>query len=199
MWIRLLLAPSWVSWIATALLTAAFVGPIWLLLQRPDTDIGWPIFAAATGFGVLMATLATIAQRPTRRTMANAVNGLDRAGRAQAITATRHGEMIPTDPHILAAAIELCTASLGDRARHSPSGWWPKIIPWIGPAIFTSIVILNLAAGDYRKAIGYGGVSAFIAATSWWSTHAGNRTQERLDRMKAAAAEHNSTTAATDT
>lgn len=54
-----------------------------------------------------------------------------------------------------------------DRARHTPSGWWPKIIPWIGPAIFTSIVILNLAAGDYRKAIGYGGVSAFIAATSW--------------------------------
>jgi len=42
MWIRLLLAPWWVSWIATALLTAAFVGPIWLL-QRPDNDIGWPI------------------------------------------------------------------------------------------------------------------------------------------------------------
>jgi len=186
MWIRLLLAPWWVPWIATAFLTAAFVGPIWLLLQGPDTHIGWPMFVTATGFGAFMATLASIAQRPTRRTMATAVNGLDRAGRAQAITATRHGA-IPTDPHILAAAIGLCTASLGDVVRRSPSGWW-RIIPWIGPAIFTSIVILNLAAGDYRKAIGYGAVSAFIAATSWWSTHAGNRTQERLDLMKAAAA-----------
>jgi len=36
----------------------------------------------------------------------------------------------------------------------------------IGPAIFASIVILNLAAGDNHKAIGYGAVSASIAATS---------------------------------
>lgn len=198
MWIRLQLAPWWVPWIAMAFLTAAFAGPFWLLLQGPDTRLGWPMFVAASGFGAFMATLASIAQRPTRRAMATAVNGLDRAGRARAITATRHGD-VPTDPHILAAAIGLCTASLGDRVRRSPSGWWPRIIPWIGPAILASIAILRLAAGDYRKAIGYGAVSAFIAATSWWSTHAGNRTQARLDLMNSAAAEQNSTTIAPET
>lgn len=186
MWIRLTLTPWWAFWTATAFSTAAIFGPVWLLLQGPDTTARWPIFIAATGFGAVMATLATITQRPMRRTMATAVNGLDRSARGQAITATRRGD-IPTDPAVLTAAIGLCTASLGGQPRRSPSGWWAKTIPWIGPAIFTSIAILSLAAGDHRKAIGYAGVAAFIAATSWWSTYAGIRTHARLHLLNAAA------------
>lgn len=196
--IRLALAPWWVSWIATAFLTAAFAGPVWLLLlQGPDANAWWPMFLAAIGFGAVMATLATITQRPIRRAMAAAVDGLDRSGRAHAITATRRGG-VPTDPQVLAAAIRLCTASLGGRVRQSPSGWWAKIIPWIGPALFASIAILNLVAGDHRKAIGYAGVAAFIAATSWWSTYAGNHTQARRDLMDAAA-ERTNAAVVTDT
>lgn len=197
MWIRLTLAPWWVFWIAMAFLTAATFGPIWLL-QGADANVGWPIIVAANGFGVCMATVATIAQRPMRRTMAAAVSGLDRSARAQAITATRRGD-IPTDPTVRAAAIGLCTASLGGQAQRSPAGRWAKTIPWIGPAIFTSIAILELATEDYRKAIGYAGVAAFIAATSWWSTYAGNHTRARLDLLNAAAEGNGATTVAADT
>lgn len=197
MWIRLALAPWWVSWIAMAFLTAAFAGPVWLLLQAPDADAWRPMFLAAIGFGAFMASVATITQRSMRRVMAAAVDGLDRSGRARAITATRRGD-IPTDPQVLSAAIRLCTASLGGRVRRSPSGWWAKIMPWIWPALFASIAVLDLAAGEHRKAIGYVGVAAVIAATSWWSTHAGNHTQARLDLMNTAA-ERTNATVVTDT
>jgi hypothetical protein len=186
MWIRLAIAPWWVSWTVTAVLTAAIFGPLWLLLQESDTTVGRPILITAVAFGLTMATLTTIAQRPIRRSLAAAVSGLDRARRAQAITATRRGD-IPTDPAVLAASTRLCTISLG--GRH-PAPGWATSIPWIGPAVFTAVAGLNFAAGHHRAAIGYTAIAALLGATNWWNARVRADMRARSDLMNAAA-EHN--------
>ncbi len=181
--IRLAIAPWWVSWAGMAFMTAAMFGPIWLLLQATDTTIGRPIFITAIAFGLIMATLTAIIQRPIRRALGAAVVGLDRHGREQAITATRRGD-VPADPAVLAAAIRLCTITLGLQSKETR---WAKSVPWVGPVIFTVIAAVNFAAGEHRKALGYIVVVALIGATGWWSARARHRTQARLNLMNAAA------------
>ncbi|MUM16210.1 hypothetical protein FZI91_11310 [Mycobacterium sp. CBMA271] len=181
--IRLFLAPRWVRWLITAVLMTVIVGPMWVFLMSNDGS-SWTTRAMQVPvLCVCLATVLTVVQERFRRSFFAVLVGLDATQRAHAIRAS-HGGDIPSDPAALSAAVRLCTLVVGTRLR-TPR--WARRVTRYTPAIFALIAVIDFIGHDLRRATAYVLFAVLIALSLWWESRHAQRTQARLEFLRAAA------------
>ncbi len=183
MWARLVVAPWWVRWFASASRLALGFIPLALLLV-PDLVFHLvPGLMAVLGFTFFFAAPITLVQRPTQRGFAAAVAGLSGRQRTQVARALRRGE-IPSDPDVLAAAIRVGTLTMAYR-RRAPS--WQKTSKWWLPAMYMGIGLLEFLLNDTRRGVVWVVLTLALAAQSVWVSYRGRHLLKHLQRLRSAA------------
>lgn len=183
-WIRLSVAPWWVSWFVMVCLIAAVSAPIWLLMQSDSDTRGWLYFVVkVTAFSVGLSTMFALIQRPVRHSFATALDGLNRAQRRQAATAISRGDT-PRDPAVLSAAVRLGTITLRVR-RRAPA--WAKWFQRVSPILFVAFAVGDFIDGKHRRALAYAVFAVLLAVSVLWSEHVRHRIQNRLELLQSAA------------
>jgi hypothetical protein len=115
MMVRLALQPPWVRFLVLAPVLAALFGAATSLPLRHV----WYTAISAIFFGVVVAGIAAYGrnQAAQHEAMVEAVAGLDKSERSEAIAAVTRG-IVPTDPTVRSAASRLGSAFL----RHKSAG-----------------------------------------------------------------------------
>lgn len=132
--IRFALAPYPVRFLLLAVFWAVFWGlGTMYAWGKPDADLRVTAVASVVS-GLIFAMLAAEWARTQHEQMVDAVAGLDRADRSQAIAAVTHG-VVPADPVVRHSAIRLGTAFLGDKAPEELKH--EQVVAWVILAILT--------------------------------------------------------------
>ena len=146
--LRLALAPNPVRFLVMAVYWTVF----WTLGTSlawgpPDTDIRITAIVSLVS-GLVFAFLLVGWSRPRHEQLVDAVAGLDRVGRSEAITAVTRG-VVPADPAVRSSAIRLGTAFLGDTSVQELKR--QELFAWAGLAFFTVMLtpIAMFAPGSH--------------------------------------------------
>jgi len=163
--LRLALAPNLVRFLVMAVYWAAF----WFL----GTSLGWGPPEADTRItaivsllsGTVFALLLVIWSRARHEQLVDAVAGLDRAGRSQAIAAITRG-VVPDDPAVRSSAVRLGMAFLGDRPAQELKR--QELLTWVVLAFFTVMLtpIAMFAPGSH-PGLFFLGLGLLVLVTCW--------------------------------
>jgi hypothetical protein len=151
------LRPAWLRFLEQAVYFAVF----WAagksaLSSSPAADI-WHTVIEGFIIGVTFAAILQYQRRPMYRGFVEAVDGLDRTERSQAIGAINHG-VVPTDATVRSAAIRLGLAYLGGRSteqlkRQHRQNW--IFLAFVVPVMIACAVLESgLPAKLYFLAVG---------------------------------------------
>ncbi len=103
---RLALQPAWLQFLELTLFFAVFWGAGQIVLSSSSVSSIWRNTIFGLVFGAIFAAVLQYQRRPWYRRFVEAVAGLGKTERSQAIGAITHGVM-PTDPTVRSAAIQL--------------------------------------------------------------------------------------------
>lgn len=111
MGIRLALQPLWLQLLVSVPLYALLFGLIMHFRSYPPSESVGRSAIVAVIFGVAMSAFVAYQGRSTRKALVEAVAGLDKAQRSQAIAVITDG-VVPGDPTVRHAAVRLGSAYL---------------------------------------------------------------------------------------
>lgn len=155
--LRLALAPYPVRFLVMAVFWAAFWGlGTMYAWGKPSADMRVTVVASVVS-GLIFAMLTVEWSRTQHAELVDALSGLDRADRSQAIAAITHG-VVPADPAVRHSAIRLGTAFLGDKPidelKHE------QVVAWVLLACMT----VTLAPIAVFAARSYAGLFCLVLA-----------------------------------
>jgi hypothetical protein len=181
---RVLAAPWWVRWLLYACLFAVIelaLAPLFLIDMFRDW--GWPGYAVFVVVGgVIFGGLVTASTQPAHRAYLSAVAGLGTDGRERAAAALRSGE-VPTDPAVLAAAIQL-----GENYLSRGSATTQRLVlSGVTSVVFLAGGIVYIAHGNARVGGFWIGLAVFFVAATLWDRYYRQRLQHNVETLRTAA------------
>ncbi|ORA41832.1 hypothetical protein BST19_27550 [Mycobacterium bouchedurhonense] len=183
----MVVAPWWVRWLVSALLTAVMLTAIGAaLFPNFVASTGWLwALVALAGFSLAVAAPVVVIQNPVQRSYAAALTGLNHEQRTHVMKALRRGE-VPSDSRVVAAAIRVGTINLAYLRR---AGRWQSTAKWWVPAIYILVGVLAFIARDPRRGLLWVGFALFFAANFAWTSHKQQRISQRVEFLRGAAAD----------
>jgi hypothetical protein len=185
----MIVAGRWERYLANAAMAAAVLAVMaWLTFPPFATTSGWPWKALAIAALSLAAAAAqAVATRPAVRIFAEALNGRNRAQRAQVLKALR-GKTIPTDPAVLATAIHV--GAIG-QAYHQRYTRKQKIWRFVLPAIYVAMAALQMighrGAHQTHRALMWLALAVYFGAYFVWIAHRGRQLDRAQSQLREAA------------
>jgi len=163
--LRLALAPNPVRFLVMAVYWAVFWGlGTSFAWAPPDGDIRITAIVSLVS-GLAFAFILVKLSRARHEQLVDAVAGLDRVGRSQAIAAVTRG-VVPADPAVRSSAIRLGTAFLGERSAQELLR--QELLAWGVLAFFTVMLtpIAMFAPGSH-PGLFFLALALLVVVTCW--------------------------------
>ena len=183
---RLIEARWWVRCAVVALIAALILGPLWWSwVSFAGVDaLGWActlglLFGCCLLFGATM----TIVQQSGRRAYFEALRGLDKPQRAQALNALSVGG-VPDDRAVLAGAIRLGNLWMVYRRRRSR--WARAYVTWF-PILLVVLACVDFFTHNARQGFVWIWVAVLSTANTLWARRRWGRWPQHLEELRAAA------------
>lgn len=185
----MILAGRWERFLANAaLIVVIFIVMAWLMFPAFAHTSGWPWkLLAFTVLGLAGAAAQEVAARPTVRTFAGALIGLNHTQRATVLKSLR-GKAIPSDPAVLAAAIRIGAIgqAYDQRYTRKQKGW-----RWALPALYLLMAAVQLIGRVGEREIHQGllwaGLGVYFGLYFRWAAHRREQLNRALSQLRAAA------------
>jgi hypothetical protein len=176
-----------VRWLVDAAVAAvALTAIVVAMFPTFVASTGWAwTLVALLGFSVAAAGPVVLVQTGVQRNYRPAMKGLNLEQRTQIVTALQRGQ-IPSDPRVLAAAIQVGAISLAYR-RHAAR--WQRTAKWWLPAAYTVGAVLEFIGDNTRAGLLWAGFGALFAAVFAWRSYRSPRLAQHVERLRGVAVE----------
>jgi hypothetical protein len=183
---RLTESPWWVRCVVAAVVVALLVGPLWwaTLSFQGVGALGWALtLGLMSGCCLLIGAAVVTRQQPSRGAYFEALRGLNKSQRAQALEALRVGG-VPDDAAVVAGAIRLGDLWMVYRGRRSR--WARAYLSWL-PAGLVVLACVDFFTNNVRQGLVWIWIAALVTVYTMWLKRRWGQWPRHLEQLRAAA------------